>query len=220
MSPLETRQSLIVRLKSEKNELTWRDFDCAYEGFLNQLARRQGVPERHESDRSGRMIINLKFQISNLKSQIRNLMTPISSLCDATLLQRSLNDQLSEQQQEQLAAHLSECDVCRQQLEALASDAASWKDVGRVLREETSGEHAAAPHGGSTLIPQTPISGADADREFNDGSRLKPSDFIVDFLQPSQNKESLGRLGNIEICTVHRPGMRQPLAIINSHRVK
>ena len=126
-------------------------------------------------------------------------MTPISSPCNATLLQRSLNDQLSEQQEEQLAAHLSDCDACRQQLEALASDAASWNHVGKVLRDETSGEHAVAPHSGSTLIPQLPISGADADGEFNDGSRLKPSDFIVDFLQPSQNKESLGRLGNIEI---------------------
>ena len=126
-------------------------------------------------------------------------MTPISSHCDATLLQRSLNDQLSEQQEEQLAAHLSECDACRRQREALASEAAGWTHVGRVLRDETSGEHAAAPHGGSGLIPQTPISGADADGEFNDGSRLKPSDFIVDFLQPSLNKESLGRLGNIEI---------------------
>ena len=137
--------------------------------------------------------------ISNPKSQIRNPMTPISSHCDATLLQRSLNDQLSEQQEEELAAHLSECDACRRQLEALASEAAGWTHVGRVLRDETSGEHAAASHVGFTLIPQTPISGADADDEFNDGSRLKPGDFIVDFLQPSQNKESLGRLGNIEI---------------------
>jgi len=126
-------------------------------------------------------------------------MTPLSSQCNAALLLRSLNDQLSEPQEEQLADHLSECEACRQQLEALASDAASWNHVGRVLRNEASGEHAAVPHGGSTLIPQTPISGADADDEFHDGSRLKPSDFIVDFLQPSQNKESLGRLGNIEI---------------------
>ena len=137
-------------------------------------------------------------EISNFKFQIRIPMTPISSHCDATLLQRSLNDQLSELQEEQLASHLGECQICRRQLEALASDAASWNQVGTVLREETSGEHA-APHGGSTHIPQTPISGADADGEFNDGSRLKPSDFIVDFLQPSQSKESLGRLGNIEI---------------------
>ncbi len=50
MSPLETRQSLIVRLKSPQSELAWRDFVCTYERFLQQLARRQGVPDRHVSD--------------------------------------------------------------------------------------------------------------------------------------------------------------------------
>ncbi len=50
MSPLETRRSLIVRLKSEQNELAWRDFVCSYEQFLAQLARRQGVPDRHVPD--------------------------------------------------------------------------------------------------------------------------------------------------------------------------
>ena len=103
MSPLETGQSLIVRLKSEQNELAWRDFVCAYEGFLNQLARRQGVPERHVPD------------------------------------------------------------VTQQILLMIARSIDGWKDDG------------------------------------NDGSTLKPSDFIVDFLQPAQNKESLGRLGNIDI---------------------
>ena len=103
MSPLETRQSLIVRLKSEQNELAWRDFVCAYEGFLNQLARRQGVPERHVPD------------------------------------------------------------VTQQILLMIARSIDVWKDDG------------------------------------NDGSTLKPSDFIVDFLQPAQKKESLGRLGNIDI---------------------
>ncbi len=50
MSPLETRKSLIVRLKNEQNEFAWREFVCSYEGFLIQLARRQGVPERHVPD--------------------------------------------------------------------------------------------------------------------------------------------------------------------------
>lgn len=125
-------------------------------------------------------------------------MTHLSFQCNASLLQRSLSDQLSELQEEQLASHLNECQNCRQQLEAMASDAASWNHVSEVLRDETSGEHAAMPHGGSTLLPRKPTSGSDDD-EFNDGSHLKPSDFIVDFFQPTQNKESLGRLGNIEI---------------------
>lgn len=126
-------------------------------------------------------------------------MTPASSQCNATLLQRSLSDQLSEQQEEQLAAHLSGCESCRQQLETMASDPATWNQISSVLRDETSGEYVAAPHGGSTLIPRKPISGDDDDGEFGDGSNLKPSDFIVDFLQPAENKDSLGRLGTIEI---------------------
>lgn len=80
----------------------------------------------------------------------------------------------------------------------MASDPASWVQIGRVLRDETSGQHAKATQGDSTLIPHKPIARPD-DEEFHDGSSLRPSDFIVDFLQPSQNKESLGRLGNIEI---------------------
>ncbi|MEZ6033231.1 MAG: serine/threonine-protein kinase [Planctomycetaceae bacterium] len=123
---------------------------------------------------------------------------PLSSQCDPTLLQRSLCDQLSEQQEEQLATHLSECESCRLQLEMLASDAVSWNNVGNILRNETSGEQAAS-QGKSSLIPRQPAPGAEPDREFTDGSNLKPSDFIVDFLQPAQNKESLGRLGDIEI---------------------
>ncbi|MEZ6058811.1 MAG: sigma-70 family RNA polymerase sigma factor [Planctomycetaceae bacterium] len=46
----ETRLSLIVRLKDQHNELAWRDFMDAYEPFLNRLAARQGVPERHVPD--------------------------------------------------------------------------------------------------------------------------------------------------------------------------
>lgn len=67
MSPLETRQSLIVRLKSEQNELAWRDFVCAYEGFLNQLARRQGVPERHIPDVTQQILLTIAKSIEGWK---------------------------------------------------------------------------------------------------------------------------------------------------------
>ena len=67
MSPLETRQSLIVRLKSEQNELAWRDFVCAYEGFLNQLVRRQGVPERHVPDITQQILLTIARSIDGWK---------------------------------------------------------------------------------------------------------------------------------------------------------
>ena len=67
MSPLETRQSLIVRLKSEQNELAWRDFVCAYEGFLNRLVRRQGVPERHVQDITQHILLTIARSIDGWK---------------------------------------------------------------------------------------------------------------------------------------------------------
>lgn len=118
--------------------------------------------------------------------------------CNLDLLQKSLSEQLTQRDEELLAAHLTECEACREALEKLAADGGSWRHVGRVLREETSGEHGKAADVGSTLLPRVPLSHGEADDDY-DGSKLKPSDFIVDFLQPSENKESLGRLGNIEI---------------------
>ncbi len=118
--------------------------------------------------------------------------------CNLELLQQSLSEQLTQRDEELLAAHLTECEACREALEKLAADGRSWQHVGRVLREETSGEHGKAADAGSTLLPRVPLSHDEAEDDY-DGPKLKPSDFIVDFLQPSENKESLGRLGNIEI---------------------
>ena len=67
MSPLETRKSLIVRLKNEQNEFAWRDFVCSYEGFLNQLARRQGVPERHIPDVTQQILLTIAKSIDGWK---------------------------------------------------------------------------------------------------------------------------------------------------------
>ena len=67
MSPLETRKSLIVRLKNEQNEFAWREFVCSYEGFLIQLARRQGVPERHVPDVTQQILLVIAKSIDGWK---------------------------------------------------------------------------------------------------------------------------------------------------------
>lgn len=46
----ETRPSLIVRLKGQRNEQAWEEFVRAYEPFLNSLVTRRGVPSRHVPD--------------------------------------------------------------------------------------------------------------------------------------------------------------------------
>ena len=67
MSPIETRLSLIVRLKSEQNEIAWRDFVGVYEGFLSQIARRQGVPERHVADVTQQILMAIVRSIEGWK---------------------------------------------------------------------------------------------------------------------------------------------------------
>ena len=67
MYPIETRLSLIVRLKSEQNEIAWRDFVGVYEGFLSQIARRQGVPERHVADVTQQILMAIVRSIEGWK---------------------------------------------------------------------------------------------------------------------------------------------------------
>lgn len=121
-----------------------------------------------------------------------------STHCQPHLLQQSLSDQLTEQQEEQLVLHLEECPACRTMLEQLAADHGSWQEVGTVLRNERHGVSLNAFPGGSRHIPSTLASG-DADDHQDYGESLRPSDFIVEFLQPATNSDSLGRIGNIEI---------------------
>lgn len=66
MSLLETRKSLIFRLKNEKNEFAWRELVCSYEGFLIQLAR-QGVSERHIPDVTQQILLTIAKSIDGWK---------------------------------------------------------------------------------------------------------------------------------------------------------
>ena len=63
MSSGETRNSLIVRLRSEQNELAWREFVTVYESFLIQVARRQGVPGRHLPDVTQQILLRIAESI-------------------------------------------------------------------------------------------------------------------------------------------------------------
>ena len=72
MSPIETRNSLIVRLKSDQNEIAWRDFVGVYEVFLGQMARRQGVPERHVADVTQQILMAIVRSIEGWKDDGNN----------------------------------------------------------------------------------------------------------------------------------------------------
>ncbi len=109
--------------------------------------------------------------------------------CDPTLLRRSLDDRLSEAEEEALSAHLSACDACQRELEQLAGQPAAWSRVGTALRD------ACSPVGQTFLSASSlgPDSAIDHDSS---------ADFAVECLEPSSTAESIGRLGDIEILEV------------------
>jgi serine/threonine protein kinase len=109
--------------------------------------------------------------------------------CDIERLRLLLSDQLPEETQSQLADHVARCAACRQALESFAGDAAWWSDVTTCFKShaELAGRSGAA----TTLLPEAPRS----DESF-------AADFVVDFLEPCERPDTLGRLGEYEILEV------------------
>ena len=67
MRPPETRHSLIVRLKDQRDDLAWTEFVCAYEPFLMRLVRKQGTPVRHVADVSQQLLIAIARSVDGWK---------------------------------------------------------------------------------------------------------------------------------------------------------
>jgi serine/threonine protein kinase/WD40 repeat protein len=68
-------------------------------------------------------------------------MTPSTACPDRSQLQRLIEASLPDDVQEPLLTHLEDCLACRQALEDLAADGASWAGVARHLRPEPTGDH-------------------------------------------------------------------------------
>ncbi len=116
--------------------------------------------------------------------------------CNNELLKQSLSEQLSELQEEQLAQHLNHCSECREALERLAGEPMSWQVVENALKHE----HHSGSSFAAKLSPRDSADVASSDEiDALDSHTIKPSDFIVDYLQPSENKDALGKVGQIEI---------------------
>ncbi len=109
--------------------------------------------------------------------------------CDPTFLRRSLDDRLSEAEEEALSAHLSSCEACQRELEQLAGQPAAWSRVGTALRDACSS------------VRQTFLSASSVGPDSVIDSESS-ADFAVEFLDPSTDPESIGRLGDIEILEV------------------
>lgn len=104
--------------------------------------------------------------------------------CSEQQLRRALKDSLEELEEQFMTAHLSDCDFCRQKLEALAADGDTWSRAAGWL----GSERPASSHGSPR-----PISGLLSEDDASD------ADFAVQFLSPGTTPDSLGRLGDIDI---------------------
>jgi len=127
-------------------------------------------------------------------------MTAAPKTCNPDLLERSLLDEISEQQEEWLAEHLDTCTTCQHSLARLAGDENSWSRIETILRDEVSGTQPASRGMLSTLVPSS-VSSLDVTRSLT-GIEVLPSDFAVEFLQPPVEPDSIGRLNDIEIRSV------------------
>lgn len=114
---------------------------------------------------------------------------PSKTTCDIDRLRLLLADQLPERQQLEVADHISDCANCQRALESMAGDLGWWSEVESCLRT----------HAGNTT------NGDDSAAGLRDSDELDESftaDFVVDFLEPSDQPNVLGRLGEYEILEI------------------
>lgn len=109
--------------------------------------------------------------------------------CDAERLRRLLADQLPEAVQAEVAEHLATCADCRAKLESFAGDVGWWSEVETCLRDnaEQIGESSGA-------------SSSNSEARSSDESFA--ADFVVEFLEPCEQPEAIGRLSEYEILEV------------------
>ena len=99
-----------------------------------------------------------------------------------------LDDGLSAEQQADVVGHLDECAACQKRLETLAADPVWWEQLRHLPSKEK--RHTAAFPLHEEVKTCTPRSDRAAEDSPDDGIWL-------DFLDPSDDPEHLGRLGRL-----------------------
>ncbi|MBS0201634.1 MAG: serine/threonine protein kinase [Planctomycetes bacterium] len=122
-------------------------------------------------------------------------MTENMTSCPTTEeLQRLLDESLSGDQQALLQSHIDGCVACQKVLESLVAGGESWDEAAMHLRAGSSGPMEPVLSEAVRRIKDDEF--AAAHRPTNDPAQL------VDFLQPSDQPGSLGRLGMYEVSAV------------------
>jgi serine/threonine-protein kinase len=113
--------------------------------------------------------------------------------CDTERLRLLLADQLPDSLRAEMAEHVAVCENCRRALESFAGDAAWWAEVESCLKTSASE---------ARLSAGSPAVEAPANDDSIQAAETLDVDFVVDFLDPCDEAETLGRLGEYEILEV------------------
>lgn len=114
-------------------------------------------------------------------------MTLQSKSCDDRLLTRFLHRELSDDEQSALAEHLDACPRCCRELESRTAQAGWWQAAGESLRDE--------PY---ELKPLSEWLSTGGDEDADDG-RHAEIERVLERLAPTDDPQSLGRIGGYEV---------------------
>jgi serine/threonine protein kinase len=120
---------------------------------------------------------------------VLNMPSRPTTACDTDRLRLLLTDQLPDRLLSEVTEHVANCSECQQALETIAADAGWWSEVESFLRSHAA---VAAKFGPDSSVPDEELGAYDP---FS-------ADFVVDFLEPCDQPEALGRLGEYEIVAV------------------
>ncbi|MEM9646090.1 MAG: protein kinase, partial [Planctomycetota bacterium] len=104
--------------------------------------------------------------------------------CPEEKIDSFLSDRLSEEEQADFEAHLSHCDECRDELEQRAADPELWREAVTLLGS------AEGSFGGGQ---------SSTDSRFSSGTRALS---VLDSLDPTDDPDMLGRIGDYEISGI------------------
>ena len=107
--------------------------------------------------------------------------------CDCEQLQKLLMESLPEKEENDISEHLSACSECRHEFEVLAATNEWWSEASERLSRSAARRAGHSTYGYSS---------------HDDDVAHFSADFAVDFLEPSDDQTSLGRLGEYEIVEV------------------
>lgn len=111
--------------------------------------------------------------------------------CETDRLRALLDGRLIEQDREQLTRHLEECEACVLELERLAATPTQWHEAERYLRESPT--HSSAPSKRST---------SDNGQQHDPAALPFMIRRVVSMLDPTDDPNSMGRLGGYEVLGV------------------